>query len=134
MSENYWQYTLRSNVLFFFLQDRYFQILTDHQPLICALKMNFDDCTGRRLRHLQYIASSQLTSDIQYIKGEDNDPANCLSRPSDICAVFQHYETASIKVVATSQNADKGIANLLQNPPSGLNFRRVAIPNSVLSV
>ena len=49
----------------YFLQDRNFQILTDHQPLIYAMKRNFDDCTGRRLRYLQYI--SEFTTDIKYI-------------------------------------------------------------------
>ena len=123
---------LAVNFFAYFLQDRNFQILTDHQPLIYAMKRNFDDCTGRRLWHLQYI--SEFTTDIQYIKDKDKDTPDCLSRPSDICAVFQHYETADIEVIAASQTADKGFANLLQNPPSGLNFRRVAIPNSVLSV
>jgi len=46
----------------YFLQDRSFRILTDHQPLTYAMKRNFDDCAGRRLRHLQYI--SEFTSDL----------------------------------------------------------------------
>ena len=90
------------------------------------MKRNFHDCTGRRLRHLQYI--SEFTTDIQYIKGEDNDTADCLSHPSDICAVFQHYETVDIEVIASSQTADEGIAKFAVK--SSLRFKLLTCGDS----
>ena len=123
----------------YFLQDRPFQILTDHKPLTYAMKRNFDDATGRRLRQLMFI--SEFTTNIQYIEGEKNTIADCLSRPTDclehpavVGAVFQNFETVDLSEIANAQDEDATVKNLINNPKGSLSFRLVPDPNSDCSV
>ena len=61
-----------------FVEDRVSHILTDHKPLTYSLSSHSDHYTPRQIRHLDYV--SQFTSDIRYIKGDNNTPADALSR------------------------------------------------------
>ena len=62
----------------YFLEGRKFHIVTDHKPLTYALSSTSDRYSPRQIRHLDYIY--QFSSDIRYVKGEENAAADALSR------------------------------------------------------
>lgn len=62
----------------YFLEGRQFAILTDHKPLVSALRSCSATHTPRELRHLAFIA--EFTTDIRYVKGSFNSAADALSR------------------------------------------------------
>jgi hypothetical protein len=61
-----------------FLEGRNFTIFSDHKPLIYAFQKKPDQCTPRQARQLDVI--SQFSTNIRHIKGEENTPADTLSR------------------------------------------------------
>ena len=63
----------------FLLEGRPFTLLTDHKPLTFAFRRVSAPWSARQQRHLSYI--SEFTSDIQHQPGEDNIPADVMSRP-----------------------------------------------------
>ena len=60
------------------LGDRNFSIFTDHKPLTTAMQNSSNKYTAHELKHLDYI--SQFTTDLRYVKGENNTVADTLSR------------------------------------------------------
>ena len=65
----------------YFLDGRPFTVCTDHKPFTFMFTSNMSNATARQSRHMNYI--SNFTSDIQYIQGEQNVTADCLSRPTE---------------------------------------------------
>jgi len=65
----------------YILEGRAFAILTDHKPLLGALKRTTDPWTARQCRHLAYVA--EFTSDIRHVAGSENVAADALSRPPE---------------------------------------------------
>lgn len=65
----------------YLLEGREFTIFTDHKPLTYAFDKKPDQGSPRQQTQLQFIA--QFSTDIQHIAGEDNIPADCLSRSVD---------------------------------------------------
>jgi hypothetical protein len=61
-----------------FLEGRNFTIFSDHKPLIYAFQKKPDQCTPRQARQLDVI--SQFSTNIRHISGEENTPADTLSR------------------------------------------------------
>ena len=61
-----------------FVKGLVFHILTDHKPLKYSLSSHSNHYTPCQIRHLDYI--SQFTSDIWYVKGSNNTPADTLSQ------------------------------------------------------
>ncbi|KAL1446239.1 hypothetical protein WDU94_012386 [Cyamophila willieti] len=61
----------------YLLEGRKFTIYTDHRPLTYAFTKVKDNNSPRQIRHLTFI--SQFSTDIQYIRGESNSPADALS-------------------------------------------------------
>ena len=59
-----------------FVEVRVFHILTDHKPLTYSLSSHSNHYIPRQIWHLDYI--SQFTSDIRYVKGSNNTPADTL--------------------------------------------------------
>jgi hypothetical protein len=55
-----------------------FVVYTNHKPFMYAFNQNLDKCSPRQFRHLDYIG--QFTTDIRYIRGQDNNVADALSR------------------------------------------------------
>lgn len=61
----------------YMLEGREFQILTDHMPITHAFSKN-RELSPRQQHQLEFV--SQFTTNIVHIPGEDNVPADCLSR------------------------------------------------------
>jgi len=69
----------------FILEGRSFTILTDHKPLVGALRRTTDPWTPRQCRHLSYLA--EFTSDVQHVAGKANVAADALSRPPEAASL-----------------------------------------------
>lgn len=106
------------------LEGRNFTIRTDHKPLTFAFDSTSDDASPIRTRYLSYIA--QFTTDIQYIKGEDNPVADALSRLDEL-DTFTQWED-----LAAAQQAEEENGTL----PSGPSFtlKKTCIPGSLTSI
>jgi len=63
----------------FLLEGRIFHILTDHKPMVDAMRRVSPPWSARVQRHLSYI--SEFSTDIRYMPGKDNVVADSLSRP-----------------------------------------------------
>nr|VZI16354.1 unnamed protein product [Spirometra erinaceieuropaei] len=61
-----------------FLEGREFVVLTDHKPLVFALRASPDRYSPREIRHLDFI--SQFSCDIPHVHGKENLVADALSR------------------------------------------------------
>ncbi|BHF84866.1 hypothetical protein SprV_1002801800 [Sparganum proliferum] len=61
-----------------FLEGREFVVLTDHKPLVFALRASPDRYSPREIRHLDFI--SQFSCDIRHVHGKENVVADALSR------------------------------------------------------
>ncbi|XP_026683330.1 uncharacterized protein LOC113469664 [Diaphorina citri] len=92
----------------YLLEGRRFTILTDHRPLTYAFTKVKDNASPRQIRHLSYI--SQFSTDIQYVKGELNAPADALSRIETICK-----KDISAAEMASAQLTDNELQDLLDN-------------------
>ena len=66
----------------YFVEGREFHVNTDHKPLTYAISKPSDKHSPRQTRHLSYIA--EFTTDLRYLKGEDNVVADTLSR-AELC-------------------------------------------------
>jgi cleavage and polyadenylation specificity factor subunit 1 len=62
------------------VEGRVFAVYTDHKPLITAIPSP-KDRSPRQIRHMTFI--SEFSTDLRYVKGEDNIVADALSRPDD---------------------------------------------------
>ena len=91
-----------------FLEGRHFTIFTDHKPLVYAFHQKPEKCSPRQSRQLDLI--SQYTTDIQYVIGFKNTPADTLSRISEISKCTFDYD-----MLATSQETDGELKTLLQD-------------------
>lgn len=106
-----------------YIEGRHVTIKTDHKPLTFAFKTTHaanSRETNRRARQLEYI--SQFTTDIEYIKGEENAAADALSRVQEVtytCAI--NYEE-----IAKVQARDEELKDLRDNPE--FNFEELQLP------
>ena len=106
----------------YFLEGRTFYILTDHKPLTHAIKSQTTRHSPREARHLDYI--SQFTTDLRYIKGTDNIPADTLSRAA-VSAVSRG--NIDYNVIAEAQIQDTELRELLSS--TVLQLRQVSLPD-----
>ncbi|XP_076053694.1 uncharacterized protein LOC143032693 [Oratosquilla oratoria] len=108
----------------YFLEGRPFTILTDHKPLTHALDRISDHHSPRVSRQLSFL--SQFDTHIEYIKGEDNQVADALSRiTSSILPDHHHVDYARI---AASQGNDEELRLLRLHDTSSLQLRQ--LPNT----
>jgi cleavage and polyadenylation specificity factor subunit 1 len=68
----------------FLLEGRVFHILTDHKPLVAAMRRVSPPWSARVQRHLAYV--SEFTTGIRHTPGKVNVVADALSRPSEVPA------------------------------------------------
>ena len=102
----------------YFLDGRPFTICTDHKPLTFMFTSNMSNATARQSRHMNYILN--FTSNIQYIQGEQNVTADCLSRPTEdqINVIFEEQSPLNYKKLAEAQDLDPSISLLQQSDNS----------------
>ena len=106
----------------YFIEGRSFHVYSDHKPLSTLFKTNKSSYTPRQLRHIDFI--SQFTTDIRYIKGVDNTPADALSRNiSSVTSSLLDYAA-----IATEQADDSELQQLLQNP--SLKMEEIQVPGT----
>lgn len=106
----------------YFVEGRSFHILTDHKPLTTTFLKNKDSYTPRQMRHMDYIA--QFTTDIRYVKGTDNAPADALSRSiSAVTASATDYAA-----IAADQTNDAELQRLLTN--KNLQMKKIVFPDN----
>lgn len=91
------------------LEGRKFHIQTDHKPLIFAFKQRPEKSSPRQINYLSFI--SQFTTDIRYIKGEENNTADLLSRIETINSTDLYAE------LAEAQESDEELQQLLTGNP-----------------
>lgn len=94
--------------IFHLLEGRNFKIFTDHRPLTYAFTKAQDKSSPRQIRHLTFI--SQFSTDICYVRGESNEPADALSRIETICK-----KTVSASNIQLAQATDTELEKLLDN-------------------
>ncbi|KAK3881302.1 hypothetical protein Pcinc_014253 [Petrolisthes cinctipes] len=110
----------------YFIEGRSFHIYTDHKPLTTAFLRNKESYTPRQMRHMDYIA--QFTTDIQYVKGADNAPADALSRNiSTVKSSPIDYAT-----IAADQVSDAELQRLLDNP--ALQMKKITLPDTQVTL
>ena len=90
------------------LESRSFIIKTDHKPLTYAFSQRPEKASPRQLRQLSYI--SEFTTELMYVKGEDNVVADALSRINAI----DMPSTLSAETIQTEQQQDDELQDLIQ--------------------
>ena len=107
-----------------FVEGHVFHILTDHKPLTYSVSLHFDHYTPRQIRQLNYV--SQFTSDIGYIKGDNNTPADDLSQMGVDSVLQEGTPIVDFKEMATAQQQDPDVLKL-QTSPSSLTLKSYAL-------
>ncbi|GBM18433.1 hypothetical protein AVEN_66802-1 [Araneus ventricosus] len=86
-----------------YLEGRAFTIYANHKPLIFAFHQKIEKAAPRQARQLNYI--SQFSTDIKYIKGENNIVADTLSRLTEVSSI--DYDQ-----IADAQTEDEELKSL----------------------
>ncbi|KAK3894821.1 hypothetical protein Pcinc_001443 [Petrolisthes cinctipes] len=110
----------------YFIEGRSFHIYTDHKPLTTAFLRNKESYTPRQMRHMDYIA--QFTTDIRYVKGADNAPADALSRNISIVK----SSPIDYATIAADQVGDAELQRLLDNP--ALQMKKITLPDTQVTL
>lgn len=105
----------------YLLDGRKFAIFTDHRPLTYAFTKVKDNGSPRQVRHLSYI--SQFSTDIRFVKGKDNAPADFLSR----IEIIKKAVTATEMLQA--QNSDPELKELLDKEAHSLYLCQMTVDN-----
>ncbi|KAI5731471.1 hypothetical protein M8J77_010485 [Diaphorina citri] len=109
----------------YLLEGRKFVIYTDHRPLMYAFTKVKDTCSPRQIRHLAFI--SQFSTDIRYVKGENNAPADALSRIETIV-----QRTISPADLAEAQKSDLECCRLVEQPYHSLTLQEMLVEGTKL--
>lgn len=110
------------------LEGRDFAVYTDHRPLTYAFHRKSNDANPRQRRHLELIG--QFTTDIRYVKGVENVPADALSRIS----VISVPATVPYHDIARSQQGDRELQQLLKSSNTSLKMEALKIQETDLLV
>ena len=94
-----------------FVEGRSFCVLTDHKPLTFALTLHSSNHSPCQARQLDFIA--QFTSDIQHVKGADNQVADALSRINVSTLSVIEVNGIDLEQMAAAQEEDQEIKHLL---------------------
>ena len=108
------------------LEGRIFAIETDHRPLQFAFTSANEKASPRVKRQLNFI--SEFTTDIRYIKGKSNIPADVLSRIEEISKTTElDYDQLAIE-----QTRDDELQELLRSNDTNLRLRKRKYKNQTL--
>ncbi|KAL5486941.1 hypothetical protein EMCRGX_G019484 [Ephydatia muelleri] len=94
-----------------FVEGRSFCVLTDHKPLTFALTLHSSNHSPHEARQLDFIV--QFTSDIQHVKGADNQVADALSRINVSTLSVIEVNGIDLEQMAAAQEEDQEIKHLL---------------------
>ncbi|XP_064469558.1 uncharacterized protein LOC135384277 [Ornithodoros turicata] len=108
-----------------YLEGRRFYVLTDHKPLTFAFKSNRDTYSPTDLRRLSLI--SEYTTDIRFVRGDQNAPADALSRlEGATCSAALTFDT-----LAATQAGDPTLSHLLSDTSKhSLQLQKAPLPFS----
>lgn len=107
------------------LEGRQFTIKTDHKPLTYAFQQRLSKASERQLRQLDYI--SQFTTDITYVKGEDNTVADALSRINTIDMPTR----LDLETIFLHQQDDEELKQLLDDNRHSLKLDKLILDNNI---
>ena len=93
-----------------FVEGREFAVYTDHKPLTTAIFTKAER-SPRQTRHLDYV--SQFTTNIQYVKGNQNVVADALSRVGDNEITALEPEKLNLVKLSQAQEEDEELKTLL---------------------
>lgn len=110
----------------YILEVQHATIFTDHKPLLYAFVQRREKLPPPQLNQLSFI--SQFTTDIQYIRGEDNVVADALSRVEAISL------EADYAALASSQATDDELASFRRSNNSSLKLEDVCIPGTDITL
>nr|VZH97065.1 unnamed protein product [Spirometra erinaceieuropaei] len=105
-----------------FLEGREFVVLTDHKPLVFALRASPDRYLPREICHLYFI--SQFSRDIQHVYGKENVAADDLSR---IEMAFVTTDAIDFALMAEAQRSDDELSQY-RHEDSSLRLQDVPLP------
>ncbi|XP_062528147.1 retrovirus-related Pol polyprotein from transposon 412 [Bombyx mori] len=107
----------------FMVEGRHFVIYTDHKPITYAFNQNSQKCSPRQFNHLDFV--SQFTTDIRFISGKDNIPADTLTRIEAVSS------PPDLQQLARSQENDDELQELLsKRSSSSLKMEQIPIPGT----
>ncbi|BHF63058.1 hypothetical protein SprV_0200604700 [Sparganum proliferum] len=105
-----------------FLEGREFVVLTDHKPLVFALRASPDRYSPREIRHLDFI--SQFPCDIQHVHGKENVVADALSR-IEMASITT--DAIDFTLMAEAQRSDDELSQY-RHEDSSLRLQDVPLP------
>ena len=108
------------------IEGRHFIIFTDHKPLTYAFNQNPDKYLLRQFRQLDYIG--QVTTDIGYIKGLNNNVVDALSRTEAIGKSVDH------RTLAAAQETDNDLSNIINSSTSALRLEKIRFPDHDIEI
>lgn len=92
-----------------FIEGRNCTLFTDHKPIVSAFRSHTPSKSDKQQRQLSVL--TEYLSDIQYIKGDQNVVADCLSRQNaEICAIT--VDVCDLPAIAKEQEADPEIEDI----------------------
>ena len=94
----------------YFVEGREFHSLTDHKPLVYAIHTLSSKHSPHQARHLDFIA--QFTSDIRHVKGNDNVPADALSRVEANAVLSDSPPVIDFRAMAAAQESDPDVLQM----------------------
>jgi hypothetical protein len=105
------------------IEGRNLTVYTDRKPLTFAFSQKLEKCSPRQFRYLDFIA--QYTTNIKYIKGTDNDTADCLSRVEAI------WPAINYDILAKEQITDEELRIIVNSSTyTSLNLKKIALPDT----
>ena len=107
------------------LEGQKFHILTDHKPLLGALKSSSEKYSPREVRQMDYIL--QFTSDVRHISGRDNVPADTLSRGINS---YLLEPSIDVHIFSAEQQKDEHLQRFLQGNATALKLVKVNYPTT----
>ncbi|BHF67170.1 hypothetical protein SprV_0301019500 [Sparganum proliferum] len=105
-----------------FLEGRELVVLTDHKPLVFALRASPDRYSPREIRHLDFI--SQFSCDIQHVHGKENVVADALSR-IEMASITT--DAIDFTLMAEAQRSDDELSQY-RHDDSSLRLQDVPLP------